>query len=58
MTPQDRRSYITAGFVSGKLKWGPIALKNWQIFQDSKFSDTSSKAVPSRADIDRNIDTI
>ena len=43
MIPQDRRMYSQPGFVSGKLKWGPIALKNWEIFQQSKFADVDTK---------------
>ena len=38
MIPQDRAMYSQPGFVSGKLKWGPVALKNWDVFQLSKYA--------------------
>ena len=38
MIPQDRAMYIQPGFVSGKLKWGPLALKSWDTFQQSKYA--------------------
>mmetsp|Transcript_7771 Transcript_7771/g.7845 ORF Transcript_7771/g.7845 Transcript_7771/m.7845 type:complete len:376 (+) Transcript_7771:151-1278(+) len=56
MIPQDRRMYLQSGFVTGKLKWGPIAIKNWEIFQQSKYATIENNAaVPLMSDNDRKM---
>jgi hypothetical protein len=45
-----------SGFVTGKLKWGPIAIKNWEIFQQSKYATIENNAaVPLMSDNDRKM---
>lgn len=56
MIPQDRRMYLQSGFVTGKLKWGPVAVKNWEIFQQSKYAAIENNAaVPLMSDDDRKM---